>query len=135
MSEPAPRATGHCLCEGIRYEVHGELRDVKNCHCDRCRRTTGHHMAATQTQRSALRFERNDTLQWYEVDTVGYGFCNRCGSSLFWRADGLPDVISICAGTLDPPTGLRTIEVLFTSTASDYQALDPNVPSWETEPP
>jgi len=94
-------------------------------------RNCGH---VRQVPETSSRAHNRQYAQWYEVDTVGYGFCNQCGSSLFWRADGLPDVISICAGTLDPPTGLRTIEVLFTSTASDYHELDPDLPSWETEP-
>ena len=45
-----PRAHGRCLCGAIRYTVRGELADVSNCHCERCRQFTGHHMAATSAE-------------------------------------------------------------------------------------
>jgi hypothetical protein len=50
------------------------------------------------------------------------GFCGECGSSLFWDA---PDreTISIAAGTLDLPTGLRTVKHIYTASASDYYEL------------
>jgi hypothetical protein len=54
------------------------------------------------------------------VPGAEYGFCRTCGASLFWRADATPDEISICAGTLDPPTGLTTVEAWWVSQASDY---------------
>ena len=41
------KATGRCECGGVRYRIDGDVRDVVNCHCGRCRRFTGHHMAAT----------------------------------------------------------------------------------------
>lgn len=63
------------------------------------------------------------TLTWYPTDNVEYGFCNRCGSSLFWRASDKPEIVSIAAGTLDQPTGLTTSAAMFVSHASDYHAL------------
>lgn len=120
---PATNAgQGRCLCGGIRYAVQGELRDVINCHCERCRRFTGHHMAATSAARADLTVDDPESLlRWYSpVPEAGYAFCGRCGSSLFWRSSADPDRWSICAGTLDPPTGLTTTQAWWTSQASDY---------------
>jgi ribonuclease VapC len=122
---PAPvpiRSAGRCLCGGVAYTVTGPLRDVVNCHCERCRRTTGHLMAATQAAAADLQLEAEDTLQWYvpvDAPKVAYGFCKRCGGSLFWRVNGATTV-SICAGTLDQPTGLSTVGELFAAEAGDY---------------
>ena len=33
--------TGRCLCEGIAYEIRGELGPIFNCHCSKCRRWHG----------------------------------------------------------------------------------------------
>ena len=33
--------TGSCLCDGIHYEIHGEIGDVIECHCQRCRKANG----------------------------------------------------------------------------------------------
>ena len=57
---------------------------------------------------------------WWPVPEAGYGFCRRCGSSLFWQATDSPQRWSICAGTIDPPTHLRTTAAWWTSEASDY---------------
>lgn len=121
-------ATGRCVCGGVRFELHGPLRDVVNCHCSRCRRFTGHHMAATSAPVEQVRFAADATLTWYSPDpTVGYGFCSTCGSSLFWRAAERPDHLSIAAGTLDQPTGLRTAGAWWMAEHADYHTPEPDV--------
>ena len=35
------RASGHCLCGAVSFEVHGPLRDILLCHCEECRRWLG----------------------------------------------------------------------------------------------
>lgn len=133
MSE-SPNAHGRCLCGGIQYAVHGELRDVINCHCERCRQFTGHHMAATQAALEDISTEDADSLlRWFfPVPEAGYAFCSRCGSSLFWQSAADPSRRSICAGTLHAPTGLRTTRALWTSQASDYHSR-PDVPETATQ--
>jgi hypothetical protein len=127
-------ARGQCLCGGIHYEIRGELRDVVDCHCERCRRFTGHHLAATAARLEDISIEDADSLlRWFwPVPEAGYGFCSRCGSSLFWQSTAHPEVRSVCAGTLDPPTGLRTSEAWWVSQASDYHRR-PDLPEHATE--
>ena len=60
--EPATRATGGCACGSVRYQVVGELRDVINCHCEPCRRFTGHFMTGTAAAIGDLVIESDDTL-------------------------------------------------------------------------
>jgi hypothetical protein len=115
-------ATGACLCGGVRYEVRGPLRDVVVCHCERCRRTHGHAAAYTACAAADLVLHAQDTLRWYAADGRARGFCGTCGASVFWRADDR-DTISIAAGTLDPPTGLRTVAHIFTRDRGDYYEI------------
>ncbi len=116
------------MCGAISYEVTGPLRPVVNCHCDRCRRATGHFMAASAARRADVAIVGDVT--WYDAtDEVQYGFCGTCGSTLFWRTSARPDTMSIAAGTLDPPTGLTTVEALFGDRASDYHTLDTTIPT------
>ncbi|MGB8859445.1 MAG: GFA family protein [Ilumatobacteraceae bacterium] len=117
-------ATGHCMCGGVTYSVDAPLRDVWNCHCFRCRRFTGHHMAATRADVADVTIE-GDSLRWYSPDdTVAYGFCGICGSSLFWRASDRPQFLTVCAGTLHQPTGLRTTTAWWVAEHGDYHAPD-----------
>lgn len=120
-----PRATGRCLCGAVRYEVHGALRDVVLCHCDECKRWNGAVGAYASTHRDVL-VVSGELLRWIESPHsdrgARRGFCGTCGSSLFWDAlDG--ETISIAAGTLDRPSGLRTVGHWYTSQAGDYYEL------------
>jgi hypothetical protein len=79
-------------------------------------------MAATAADVADLAItDRQSRLRWYyPVAEAGYAFCGECGSSLFWRSHTATGRISICAGALDPPTGLATGRAWWTSEASDY---------------
>jgi hypothetical protein len=93
-------------------------------------------MAATSADVADLRVEdRDSSLRWYyPAPEAGYAFCQECGSSLFWRSQAAAGRISICAGTLEPPTGLRTVQAWWTSEASDYYTRF-QLEELDTEPP
>ena len=120
-SQPAT-ATGHCACGAVSYRVTGPLRQVYDCHCHRCRRITGHYLAATAAHPDDVRLGGTDNLRWWGPDdeSVAYGFCARCGSTLFWRPRSDPNRFVIAAGSLDGPTGLRTVKAWWCSEAGDY---------------
>jgi hypothetical protein len=119
---------GGCLCGGVRYAVRGLLRDVIACHCFQCRRTSGHFVAATACRRKALTFVKDASLKWY-IAIAGFrrGFCSECGSSLFFE-EIAGERISIAAGSLDEPQGLRIAAHIFASEAGDYYKIDTAVP-------
>src|SRR5262245_22746475 len=106
MTDEAVRATGGCLCGGVRYEVRRRLRDVLACHCSQCARTSGNFVAATSCDTPDLTLTSDRTLSWYRSsDVAERGFCRHCGGNLFWKPDR-GGYVSIMAGTVDPPTGL-----------------------------
>ena len=114
---------GSCLCGGVTFEISGKLRDIIACHCSQCRKTSGHHVAATACDDDSLKFNKLDSLSWYHSsDTAERGFCNRCGSSLFYRPlQG--HTTSIMAGALDGPTGLRLSHHIYCSAKGDYYEI------------
>lgn len=135
MSENSmPNFTGACLCGGVRYEVRAELGDVVNCHCGQCRRTHGHFGAYTNTDPNLLELTESRGLKWYQSSELARrGFCCECGASLFYESTDKKDRIGIAAGTLDPPTGLKTVAHIFVSDASDYYELSDELdkhPEW-----
>jgi hypothetical protein len=115
--------TGRCLCGAVRFEVDGPLRDVSVCHCVECRRWHGGPGSYTSAPRDALRLDDESVLRWIDSPESNTharrGFCGECGSSLFWDAPGRK-TISIAAGALDPPTGLKTVKHIYIEDASDY---------------
>ena len=90
-----------------------------------CRRWHGGPGAYTSAPPEALRVSGD--VRWIDSPESNTharrGFCADCGSSLFWDAPDR-DWISIAAGTLDPPTGLRTVKHIYTDDASDYYEVD-----------
>ena len=119
--------TGRCGCGAVSYVVNGPLREVYHCHCHRCRRFSGHHAAMTSAGLEDLELDDpEESLAWWTpVDEVAYGFCRRCGSSLFFAPADDPGRWSICAGTLEVPTGLRSTQAWWVSEASDYHERPP----------
>ncbi len=118
------RSTGGCLCGGVRYEVRAPLREVINCHCGQCRRFHGHFGAYTAAARQDIVIHGEEKLKWYRSSSSARrGFCQECGSSLFWDPDDRP-MISIAAGTLDQPSGLRTTTHVFMDDLPDYYTVD-----------
>jgi hypothetical protein len=49
---------------------------------------------------------------------------------MFWQVPGSKRV-SIGAGCLDGPTGLKTVEQIWVGSAGDYYGLDERIPSRE----
>ena len=120
--------TGGCLCGGVRFVASGPLRDVVVCHCRMCRKAHGHVGAYTAVRKHALTFVEARGLQWYRSSAEARrGFCGECGSTMFWEADRR-DTISIAAGTLDAPTGIRTTLQMHVASAGDYYDVDASIP-------
>ena len=77
---------------------------------------------------SDLEFSRDDGLKWYDSsDRARRAFCSECGAGLFFDLHGR-DIVSICAGALDEPTGLETAMHIFLASAADYERTDADAP-------
>lgn len=122
---------GSCLCQGVSYEIHGVLDNVIACHWNQCRKTSGHYLAATATDPAALSFTHQESLAWYE-STPGHkrGFCNRCGSSLFWKAENR-NYLAICAGTLDSPAEIQLQQHIYAADQGSYYKIDDGLPQFQ----
>lgn len=122
--------TGGCLCSAVRWSTNAPLRPVFECHCHRCRRLTGDHIAATAVPTDALNVITGDAgLRWYsppDDSNVAYGFCSTCGATLFFCSgidDGSNEVTSITVGSFDLDPGLATSEIWFCDQARSHIRL------------
>jgi|SRR5277367_4408635 len=120
--------SGGCMCRAVRYEVRGPLRDVICCHCQQCRQSSGHFVAATACRKSNFHLLSAETLAWYSfVPGLRRGFCKNCGASLFFE-DINGERLSIAAGTLDLPQGLRIAAHIYAAEKGDYYSITDDVP-------
>lgn len=119
MVDADRRLTGSCLCGAVRFAVTGPVRDVIVCHCVFCQRsnTSVGAYAACRPEHLLLLAGKP---RWYRSSaTARRGFCAKCGSQLFWEpADG--GRVSVAAGSLDQPTGLRVAEHIYCEHVGDY---------------
>ncbi len=121
-------ARGGCLCGAVSYRVAGRLRAVVACHCRQCRKSSGHHVAATAAPRAQVTIE--GAVSWYvSSPTARRGFCGVCGSNLFWEETGSAR-ISIFAGTLDAPSGVRIDRHIFVADKGDYYDIADDAPQF-----
>ncbi|MEJ8572916.1 GFA family protein [Microbaculum marinum] len=125
MSEAA---TGRCACGAVSYEARGPLRAVWFCHCESCRRQTGHHVAATSVRVEDLAVAGGANLaEWQATPHAVRRFCRICGSHLFWQGVG-GDTVSIMAGSLDLPTGIRADRHIYVGEKGDYYDIADGLP-------
>jgi hypothetical protein len=111
---------GQCLCGAVSFTIRGPLRDVVVCHCGQCQHTHGGPASYTSAAWTDIDLAGKDRLRWFQSSAKARrGFCAECGSSLFWEPVGSARV-SINAGALDEPTGLKTIRHIFMSDKPDW---------------
>ena len=123
MTDSPTSHGGGCQCGAVRYEVTGKLRGVVNCHCDICRRLHGAFGAYTQCANADLAVTEERGLAWYQSSaTARRGFCRDCGASLFWQPAGFATT-SIAAGSLDQPSGLKTIGHIYIAEKADFYEI------------
>lgn len=120
--------TGSCLCGSVRFTIDGEMGAPVACHCVQCRKQSGHYFASANVAKTALKFDSDETLSWFQSSVkIRRGFCSRCGSFLFWDPPSR-DWISVAAGSLDAPTGLKLERHIFVAEKGDYYEIGDGLP-------
>ena len=123
--------TGRCVCGQVSFQSEGPWRDIISCHCEECRRTTGHFWAATAVPTDKLEITNDEGLKWFRAsDFATRGFCTGCGASVFFRMDD-KDYTAIGAGCVDDTSGLKFVEEVFTHEKGDYYPLSAGIPHSE----
>jgi hypothetical protein len=106
----------------VRYRVRGPLREILVCHCHECRRWAGRAWAATAARAADL--DVAGEVRWRLSSSsqrgAERGSCPACGASLFWHPPG-SELVSVGAGTLDEPSGLRVAAHVWVEQAADWE--------------
>ena len=117
------RLKGRCLCGDVQFET-GEIQHLDVCHCSMCQRWTGGPFIGADYRNGDVQLIKDDTLTWYKSsDWAQRGFCNRCGSSLFYRLNDAPDFWAVCSGALDMPSGITISKEIFIDEKPAYYDL------------
>lgn len=127
--QSAKTLTGSCLCGANHFTLPGPMGDVGACHCNQCRKLSGHYSASFDADESQMAWLSRATREYRTPGGAQRGFCQLCGSSLYFRAaDG---GFSVEAGVIENPTGGRLASHIFTAEKGDYYTLADGLPQFK----
>ena len=131
--------TGGCACEAIRYACTADPLLALNCHCRDCQRASGAAFAAIIRLPAAAFTVTKGAPKFYAVtgdsgNSVSRGFCPECGSPLFSRLSGLPEVVGVRVGSLDDPSGYRLTMDIFVASFQPWDHMHPELPKFPGYP-
>lgn len=103
MKEIKGAVTGGCQCGAVRYRTAVMLDNSHLCHCRMCQKAVGNIFAAlVATPNASLVWTRGTPSVFKSSDHAERGFCNQCGTPLFYNSlDN--DRINLTIGSLDNP--------------------------------
>ena len=129
---------GGCLCGAVRYEIHGDIRNIVHCHCSLCRKAqgTGH---ATNGIVAASEFKLTtgtDRLTDYESPPgqTRY-FCATCGSPIYSRNVQRPDQVRVRIGGIESDIAERPVAHTFTTSKANWEEICGDLPRYEAYEP
>ena len=76
---------GKCLCGAVTVSATVTKPIVRACHCDMCRQHTSSMFMSLATDAGSLTFN-GPTKTYQSSDWAERGFCENCGSTLWYRA-------------------------------------------------
>jgi len=133
---------GSCLCQGVAFEIEGELTPIQLCHAERCRKASGGAFAPEMlAPASGLHWVRgSEQVRTYEAPLLDEPpayrrcFCATCGSPLPARIEGTPFVL-LNPGVLDDDPGTRPFRHAFVAQQADWYEPVDALPRWDHRPP
>lgn len=123
------KLNGKCLCGATVYRCDAEpLRSVI-CHCQHCQNQTGSSFGVlVVVPRGSLSIEGDMLRTFMDVGETGLPvlrqFCGRCGSPISLRAEKLPEVEFIHAGTLEDTSWVRPAAEVWREQAQAWTKAD-----------
>ena len=126
---------GECFCGEITYEVSGQLRDARSCHCSRCRK-------AFSSQASAYALVEPVDFNWVKgehllssyIGKQGFGlqFCSKCGSTLCGVLDGTVHGVTLGCVNGDPQVEIG--QHIFVGSKAEWEVIPEGVIAFEEGP-
>jgi len=100
--------TACCACGQLRVACLGEPEKTSLCHCNDCQRRTGSAFGiGAFFRREAVSAEGRQNAYKRSSNsgsTVTFYFCPDCGSSVYWAAERMPEMLAVAVGSFADPT-------------------------------
>ena len=129
--------SGSCLCNGVQYEIKGELGDIMQCHCQKCRKANGFAFAtnaAIPTTAFALLKGKELLAEYESTPGVFRVFCKQCASPLYSRRPHMPELLRLRIGTLDTKIEGKPSSHIFVGSKAEWHEICDDIPQYEERP-
>ena len=127
----------HCCCGSLRAAATGEPALVAACHCMECQRRTGSPFGGSSYfSKEQVRTEGPSKIYVRGSDSgrkLELHFCSNCGSTVFWYAEFVPDLIGIAFGAFADPSMPRPIVSVWETTRHPWVSFDPEPNRFERQ--
>ncbi|PYB72515.1 GFA family protein [Rhizobium wuzhouense] len=123
------RLRGGCMCGAVTYTVADRFLYALNCHCAKCRRTTGaafKPIAGVAVEDFEVTEGRESLFRHGDPDGIHDMHCRTCGSLVYsWIAEKGTVKVHVPMGTLiDAPSMKPSMHIFVGSKAPWYDILD-----------
>lgn len=96
-----------CSCGQLSMTVMGEPVRVSMCHCLACQKRTGSTYGAQARFAAADVSVHGQSTEYVRVGDGGgrvtFHFCPRCGSTVYYQLDQVPDAVAVPVGAFADP--------------------------------
>lgn len=127
---------GSCLCDTVKFEVHGDFESFYLCHCQHCQKDTGSAHAANLFSQSArlIWLSGADAATSFTLPGTRHSksFCKLCGSAL--PGTQIPGLLVVPAGCLDTRIDMVPTAHIFSSGKAAWNAAPGDVPEFDGFP-
>ena len=131
QQKQARRLAGTCMCGTVRYEVSDAFGYAANCHCSKCRRTTGSAFkpfAGIEARALAIVKGEADIMR-YGDEITHDAHCGVCGSLLYSLVREAM-YVHVAMGTLvDEPT-IRPSHHIFVGSKAPWFTITDDLPQF-----
>ena len=128
---------GGCLCGAVRYRVTAAPFRTSVCHCKFCQRRTGSAFGVGAYFRKEDFELLRGELKSYEHRSDESGrwlrneFCPKCGTTVTWTLELVPDGRGIAGGSFDDPGWLRIERHSWTRSKQPWVPLPHDIETFE----
>jgi hypothetical protein len=123
---------GGCECGAVQYQVADEFLYAANCHCSRCRASTGSAFKPfAGIERTKLAITNGgDSLMIVGTEDANHTRCAACGSLLYSVVrDG--GYVHVAMGSLVDPPSIKPTEHIYVGSKAPWHEITDDLPQHE----
>ncbi len=128
---------GSCLCGAIHYQVEAPVSWCAHCHCNMCRKAHGSAFVTWfgVAKKNFKLLAGSTLIRWYRSSPrARRGFCNFCGSTVFFEALSAPDEMQITVASAKDGHFLNPQGHVFWDEHVQWVALHDTLPRLNSAP-